>query len=419
MIKRLKIAFFFLCLVWLFLLTNVIAQSAQWRGPERSGIYPDSNLLKSWPNGGPEKLFVASGLGKSYSSAVATVEFIYTTGIKDTLEYLTALNHEGEIVWQKSYGRCWHKTFPESRCTPTVEDGKVYVLSGMDLLTCFDANSGEEIWQIDIHKQYQSDWDMFGVSESLLMVEDKIIVTPAGPMTTVIALNKNDGSLIWKSKSLDAHRSNMSPVLIKHFDKEYIISATQTDVISVDPQNGEILWSYQYNFLSDNKENTTILANSPIYFDSTLWISNGWDVQSVMLDIAPDGKSVTERFRDQTFDNQNHGVVLVDGYLYGSNFTGRNSGKWVCMKWKTGEIVWIGDFYNKGPIIYANDMLYIYEEKRGYMALVKASPKEFELVSSFRIEDGSGPHWSRPTIYFGKLLVRHGDVLAVYDISEH
>jgi len=289
----------------------------------------------------------------------------------------------------------------------------------MDLLTCFDANSGEEIWQIDIHKQYQSDWDMFGVSESLLMVEDKIIVTPAGPMTTVIALNKNDGSLIWKSKSLDAHRSNMSPVLIKHFDKEYIISATQTDVISVDPQNGEILWSYQYNFLSDNKENTTILANSPIYFDSTLWISNGWDVQSVMLDIAPDGKSVTERFRDQTFDNQNHGVVLVDGYLYGSNFTGRNSGKWVCMKWKTGEIVWIGDFYNKGPIIYANDMLYIYEEKRGYMALVKASPKEFELVSSFRIEDGSGPHWSRPTIYFGKLLVRHGDVLAVYDISEH
>jgi len=53
----------------------------------------------------------------------------------------------------------------------------------------------------------------------------------------------------------------------------------------------------------------------------------------VMLEIAPDGQSVTEKFRDQTFDNQNHGVVLVDGFLYGSNFTGRNTGKWLCMNW--------------------------------------------------------------------------------------
>jgi outer membrane protein assembly factor BamB len=418
-LKHSKITRFFLCLVWLFLPMNAIAQSAQWRGPERNGIYPDRNLLKSWPEGGPQKLFVVSDLGKSYSSAVATESFIYTTGIKDTLEYLTALNHEGEIVWRKSFGRCWHKTFPESRCTPTVDGNRIYVLSGMDLLSCFNANSGDLVWQVDVHEQYQSDWDMFGVSESVLLVDDKVIVSPAGPITTVVALDKTNGKLIWKSKSMNAHRSNMSPVLINHFNKEYIISATQTDVISVHPQDGEILWNYQYNFLSENQENTTILANTPIYFDSTLWISNGWDVQSVMLDIAPDGKSVTERFRDQTFDNQNHGAVLVDGYLYGSNFTGRNSGKWVCMNWKTGEIVWIGDFHNKGPILYADGMLYIYEEKLGHMALVKASPKKFELVSSFRIEDGSGPHWSRPTIYFGKLLVRHGDVLAVYDISEH
>jgi outer membrane protein assembly factor BamB len=393
-------------------------QSAQWRGPDRDGKYPDTNLLKQWPEAGPEKLFVAIDIGKGYSSAVATKDLIYVTGIKDTIEYLTALDHAGKMIWQQPYGRCWHKTFPESRCTPTVDGERVYVLTGMDLLNCFHAGTGELIWRVDIHEKYQSSWDMFGVSESPLIVDNMVIVTPAGETTTVIALDKLTGELIWKSRSINAYRSNMSPILIEHFGEKYIITATQTHVLSVGINNGEILWTYQYNFLNENDENTTILANSPIYQDSCLWISNGWDVKSVMLEIAPDGSSVSERFTDQTFDNQNHGVVLVDGFLYGSNFTGRNSGKWVCMNWKTGEIVWIGDFHNKGPIIYADGMLYCYEEKRGNMALVKANPKEFEVISSFRVDEGVGPHWARPSIYLGMLLVRHGDALTAYQILE-
>lgn len=395
-----------------------IAQKAQWRGPSRNGVFPDSLLLKEWPAAGPEKIFMAEGIGKGYSSAVAADERIYVTGIKDTLEYLTALDYSGRIIWQKPYGRCWHKTFPEARCTPLVDEDRVYVLTGMDLLTCFNAASGEEIWSKDIHKVYQSAWDMFGVSESLLIADNKIIVTPAGKLTTVIALDKLTGDLVWKSRSIDAHRSNMSPVLIEHFGKKYIITSSQTHVLGVALDDGEICWTYQYNFLDKNGDNSTILANSPIYQDSCLWISNGWDVPSVMLEIAPDGRSVTERFKDRTFDNQNHGVVLLDGYLYGSNFTGRNSGKWVCMNWKTGEIVWIGDFHNKGPIISADGMLYLYEEKRGHMALVRADPGEFKVISSFRVEEGMGPHWARPTIYSGMLLVRHGDVLMAYDIRQ-
>lgn len=394
------------------------AQSAQWRGANRDGKYTDTSLLNQWPEEGPEKLFVAEDIGKGYSSAVATKDFIYVTGIKDTLEYLTALDHSGKIVWQQPYGRCWHKTFPESRCTPTVDGDRVYVLTGMDVMSSFHATTGKENWYIDLREEYQSSWDMFGVSESLLIVDDMIIASPAGETTTVIALDKMTGELVWKSKSIKAHRSNMSPILIEHFGKEYIITASQTHVLGVDTEGGEILWTYQYNYLDENEENGTILANSPIYQDSCLWISNGWDVKSVMLEIAPDGKSVSERFADQTFDNQNHGVVLVDGFLYGSNFTGRNSGKWVCMNWKTGEIVWIGDFNNKGPIIYADGNLYCYEEKRGNLALVKATQKEFKVISSFRVEEGTGPHWARPTIYYGMLLVRHGDALIAYDINK-
>ncbi|MDF1576331.1 MAG: PQQ-like beta-propeller repeat protein [Bacteroidales bacterium] len=340
-------------------------QDVQWRGPARDGIYPDTLLLKVWPEEGPEVLFVTRGIGRGFSSAVATGEMIYVTGIKDSVEYLTAMDLQGKILWQQAIGPCWDQSFPETRSTPTVEDDRVYVLSGKDKMVCFNARSGEQIWSVDIHQEYDSRWDMFGVSESVLLVDDKVITSPAGDYTQVIALDKMTGELVWKSRSMGAARSNMSPILIEHCRKEYVICSTQTHMIGVDPGNGEIQWDYHYNFLNEKKENTTILANTPIYRDSCLWISNGWDVPSVMLEIAPDGRSVFEKYKDRTFDNQNHGVVLVDGYLYGSNFTGRNSGKWVCMNWETGEIKWIGDFHNKGPIIYADGMLYISEKKRG------------------------------------------------------
>jgi outer membrane protein assembly factor BamB len=398
------------------LLNVVDAQDAQWRGPERNGCYPDSLLLKEWPEEGPEIVFVAGGIGRGFSSAVSSGELIYVTGTVDSTEYLTALDLQGKQVWQKPYGPSWNQSVPEARCTPAVEGDRVYVLSGLDQMACINSINGEEIWSVNIHDEYESNWDMFGVSESLLLVDDKVIATPAGEKTTVIALDKMTGKLVWESESLSAQRSNMSPALIEHCGQSYIITSTRTNVIGVDPVQGEILWTYHYNILDDKGENTTILANTPIYSDSCLWISDGWDRESVMLEIAPDGRSVTEKFLDRTFDNQNHGVVLVDGFLYGSNFTDRNNGRWVCMNWRTGEITWLGEFHNKGPIIYADGMLYICEEKRGHMGLVKASPDSFDIISSFRVSEGNGPYWARPTIYNGTLLVRHGDKLIGYMI---
>jgi outer membrane protein assembly factor BamB len=414
---RFQLGGFFLILLIITNLVVVNAQDAQWRGPNRDGIFSETSLLSEWPEGGPEVLFVTEGLGKGYSSTVATKDMIYSTGLKESTEYLTAMDHSGKILWQKPYGKSWDKGYPEARCTPTIDGDRLYVLSGKDNMTCFNTVSGEVIWNVDILEEYNSSLDMFGVSESILILDDMILTTPAGESTTVIALNKMNGKLIWKSKSIGANRCNMAPMVIDHCGKKYLITGTQTHVLGVDVENGEILLTYHYNFLDYNNDNTTILTNTPIYKDSCIWISNGWDVKSVMLQIDPDGKSVTEKFADQTFDNQNHGVILLDGFLYGSNFTGRNSGKWVCMNWNTGEISWIADFHNKGPILSAEGMLYCMEERRGNIALVKPDPKKFDVISTFQVKEGKGPYWARPSIYYGKLLVRHGDVLIGYNIK--
>ncbi len=69
-----------------------------------------------------------------------------------------------------------------------------------------------------------------------------------------------------------------------------------------------------------------------------------------------------------------------------------------------------------GSATYADGMLYCYGEK-GTMALVRATPKGYELISKFKVTQGGGPHWAHPVISFGRLYIRHGDALMVYSIG--
>ena len=160
-----------------------------------------------------------------------------------------------------------------------------------------------------------------------------------------------------------------------------------------------------------------VITNTPVYKENEIFITSGYNCPSVMLTLAADGKSVSEKWINPTFDCHHHGVVLVDGYLYGSNFYNNSKGKWVCADWNTGEIMYLTDYENKGAVIYADGMLYTYIDKTGTVALVEPSPKGFEPMSSFKMEAGKGPHWAHPTIYNGKLFIRHGEALEVYSIK--
>ena len=72
----------------------------------------------------------------------------------------------------------------------------------------------------------------------------------------------------------------------------------------------------------------------------------------------------------------------------------------------------------KGSIIANDGMLYIYDEKNGFVGLVKPNPEKFDLVSSFQIKQGNaGPFWAHPVIHNGILYIRHTNALMAYDIK--
>jgi len=393
------------------------AQLVQWRGPNRDGHFSETGLLKEWPENGPEILLEAEDIGKGWSSPILVGDMIYVTGMKDTLDYLTALDLQGNVKWQVPYGRSWNQSFPDTRSTPVFEDNRIYVQSGTGEVSCINRENGETIWKVDVDESFDGEYHLWGNSETPLIVDDKVICSPGGSETSVVALNKMTGETVWKTNSLGGPRAYVSATIYEYKDFRYILAVIGTHILAIQPENGELAWSYKY-YNPDLWDQTGLIwTNTPVFKDDEIFLTMGYDYYAVMLKMDSTGTSVSEKFIDRTLDNHHHGVILHDGHLYGSNWYNNKQGRWVCMVWDTGEIKYVDDWDSKGALVMADGMLYAYNE-RGSVGLVKPDPNGFDVVSQFRITKGAGPHWAHPFIADGKLLMRHGEVLFVYDIKE-
>ena len=167
-----------LSIALLFIVFVAFSQPVQWRGPQRDGKFSDTGLLKKWPDAGPQLLLKVEGIGKGYSSVIATDQYLFATGMIDTLDYLSCITPEGQIKWKVPYGRSWKQSFPETRGSATVEGDRVYVISGTGQLVCLNVADGAIRWKVNVDKDFKSEWHIWGVSESPLIVDDKVICSP-------------------------------------------------------------------------------------------------------------------------------------------------------------------------------------------------------------------------------------------------
>ena len=406
-------------LLLFFLSGSLLAQDlVEWRGINRSGIYSDQNLLKSWPENGPKLLLELNGIGNGYSSPVIYKNVIFVTGRKEKMDVLSAYEMNGRKIWETPYGRAWDHTYPETRCTPTIENDRIYLVSGMGEVGCVDAVSGKMIWKTDAQTEFHGEPHTWGIAESVAISDKAVFYVTGGEETSVIALNKSDGSLFWKSKSLGGTRAYASSVVIQKAGLQLLLAQTANDLIALNIENGDIVWNFNlipYQSGSMGKGGNT---NTPLFYNDEIFISSGYDHPAIMLSLAADGRSVSVKWTNPDFDDHLGGVVKVGESIYGSNWLNNSNGNWICADWKTGKTMYEIKWFNKGPIISANGMLYCQEEKSGHVALVKQNPEKFDVVSSFKIAKGEGPYWAHPTIYDGKLLVRHGEYLAVYYLKK-
>lgn len=402
--KGYSIFFLIIC----FAILNIIkAQTVeQWRGKNRDGIYYESDLLKKWPAEGPEMLWHFDELGKGYSSPIITKDKIYITGSINGKGYVFAMDLNGKKIWNTEYGLEWDDSYPGTRTTPTYNDNKLYVHSALGLAVCLDATSGKIIWSVDLQKTFNAEIPKWGIAESPLVYDDKVIFSGGGKESNIIALNKNDGRTIWTSGGKGDKSAYCSPYIIDHKGKRILITMTADNILGIDPLTGALIWSYP-------KSNTwSVHPNTPTYKDGMLYCVSGYGSGGIMLMLSDDGAKVSEVWTNTSLDNQMGGIILLDGFIYGS---GQKDVAWQCLDWKTGEVKYKSKDLSKGCIIAADGMLYAYGEK-GEIALMKPTEKGFEFTGRFKVELGSEQHWAHPVICNGILYIRHGNVLMAYSV---
>jgi len=392
---------------------------SEWREKDRTGISPETGLLKTWPTGGPTMLWASSELPKGHSSPSFSENAMFITGMQDSLDILVALDLNGKILWKAPMGRAWNASFPESRATPTVENNRVYTCSGLGDLMCFDATNGKVIWQYKGSEVHKGTFGLWGIAESLLIDGDVLYFSPGGSETMTIALKKATGELVWKSASLNDKPGYVSPILVDYAGKKTLINVAMNQVFAVDVANGEILWKVAHIIPADFKPDWELIkCVTPVFIDGSVYVTGGYNTGGMMINIDKNGKAANIAWTDSVLDVHHGGVVVLDGYIYGSNWLHNGDGNWCCIEWKTGKKMWEEHWFNKGSIIAAEGLLYIYDEKKGNMGLVKPTPEKFELISSFQVTLGSkGPFWAHPVIHNGILYLRHNDTLMAYDIK--
>ncbi len=401
------------------LLVGTVCVADDWpafRGPNRDGKSAETGLMKKWPEGGPGLLWSVEGLGIGFSSVAVAQGCIYTTGMLEGEGFLFAYDPAGNLKWKESYGSEWTGSYKGTRTTPTIDDNRIYVFSGTGVMACFEAGSGKKIWEVSTLERFEGKNIRWGMSGSPLLDGEKVYCTPGGRKGVIVALDKMTGRTIWATTGMDELSAYSSAILVERGGNNLLINMIQKSVVCVNADNGELIWREPYVTPSDTGGVT------PVYKDGRLYVTSAVEREftrgGVMFDLSADGASVAEKWNDQTLDCGHGGVVLVDGYLYGSTFDGIPKGDWICLNWDSGKVMykakWNG---NKGSVIYADGMLYCYDENTGDVALVKASPEGFKIISSFRVTHGDGQHWAHPAISDGRLYIRHGDALMAYDIK--
>ena len=216
----------------------------QWRGANRDGLSQETGLLKQWPEAGPPLAWKAAGAGMGYSSVAVSKGRIYTMGLRGDKEYVIAFDAAtGKEVWATAHGAAFRNDRGDGpRGTPTVDGDRVYSLGGGGDLSAVDAKTGKLVWQMNVLQKFGGSNITWGISESPLVIGEKLLVNPGGEGASVVALNKKDGALIWKSQSDRSGYSSGIPVQIG--GKTQVVFFTHTRGMGLDLETGKLLWDY-------------------------------------------------------------------------------------------------------------------------------------------------------------------------------
>jgi outer membrane protein assembly factor BamB len=437
-------------------------------GPRGTGVSAESGYAERWPAAGPPVIWEKS-IGTGYSAPSILGERLvvhHRIGREEIVECLRAAT--GEHLWEFRYESNFRDPYGYNngpRCSPLLVGDRCFTFGAEGKLLCLNIETGAKVWLRDTMQNFNVPEAFFGVGCTPILEGDKLIVLVGGqPESGVVAFDAATGKTIWAAVGKSTWNgvatgwpapreyewtgdemlvSYSSPIVATIHGKRHLLCLMRQGLVSLDPSDGST--NFRYWFCSRTYE--SVNAARPVVIDDQILLSAAYRVGSVLLQVAPDGKSLQEVWKDERNLLAHWSTPIhVDGTIYG--FSGRHEeeGELRCLDLETGNVVWqtngfAGDtselaqdratgrvinratgetipfpFYGRGSKTQVEDKFIVLGE-RGTLALVKVNPTRWEELSRTSYEQISYPAWTAPVLSRKRLYLRDEDSLLCLDLA--
>ncbi|ANM31017.1 hypothetical protein ABI59_17735 [Acidobacteria bacterium Mor1] len=369
-------------------------------------------IVKEFPEWGAKELWKRD-VGGGYSGLLHSAGRIFTAFRDGDSEVVAALSAEdGETAWEyryqpTAYPDMEHAFGDGPSATPLIVDGRLFMISIDGQMRCFATGDGELLWELDLHERYgrQTRKEEYGFTAPPMAYGEHLLVAVGGEQHGVVALDPATGEHLWGSPP--SRVSYAGPVIIDVEGHDQFVFFAPTEVIGMNPGNGEFLWRYHVESWTENNLTPALHLGG-----RHLWVAGQLDAGTRVLRLPEPGTTGDPEVVWE-LDNikQAHWSSFVDGeYVYGSvggNFSSSLTG----IHWPTGEIAWTYRGFHLVKGVMVDEVLYFLDEN-GQVGTASFSPEGVEIFAANQLLDRVS--WTIPIVVDDVLYARNQErILAV------
>jgi outer membrane protein assembly factor BamB len=389
----------------------------QWLGPKRDSVWRETGILDRFPDGGPKVKWrlpieggyagpaVADGRVYVFDYARSEGEVTNNPGKRDKLKGKERIRclavADGKPLWEYSYDCPYEISYSSGpRCTPTVQDGKVYTLGAEGDLTCLDAAKGGVIWSKSFKKDYKAPTPVWGFCGHPLVDGKKLICLVGGEGSVAVAFDKDNGKELWKNLSTK-DQGYCPPTMIEAGGKRQLLIWHPEALSSLDPETGKVYWSEAVQ----PKYGMSITA--PRLLGDKLYVS-GIGECAALLKLAKDRPAAEIVWRGTAKTAvfcANSTPFLEDGLIFGADC---QSGDLRGVKLENGERLWDTRVPTSGgkqranhgnAFIVKNGDRFFLASETGHLIIAKLSAKGYEEISRCKLLEPTSPTFGRDVVW--------------------
>ena len=231
----------------------------QWMGPRRDAVWREKGIATAIPATGLPVKWRVPVQGGYAGPAVADGRVYLADYERRAGDLVNAPNDRtllqgserllcldaatGKLLWKHEAECDYSISYAAGpRCTPTVADGKVFMLGAEGNLTVLDAKTGAVAWTKDFKKDYGAPTPIWGFCGHPLVEGDLLVCLVGGPGSVAVAFDRHTGAERWKA--LTASESGYCPpTMIEAGGRRQLVIWDADKLNGLDPATGAVLWS--------------------------------------------------------------------------------------------------------------------------------------------------------------------------------